>query len=164
MNRKAFVFIVIVAMLIATFFVAGRVKRKSNPSINLSGLALKNLSGNEITLSQFTNKPLVVNFWGTWCGPCLQKFDAFENVQKKYSGQINFIMVSDEPLDKIKKFQQKNNYPFLFAHSQKPFDDFGIASVPVTYLYNASGKLFTTKNGALAEEEQNELIENMLKP
>jgi len=164
MNKRTFVFIAIVVMLIATFFVAGKLKRNSSPSINLSLFELKDLNGNEIIINQFIKKPLVINFWGTWCGPCLQEFAAFERVQKKYSTQINFLMISDEPADKIKKFQEKNNYPFLFAHSQKTFDDFGIASVPVTCFYYSNGKLFTTKNGALAEEDLNDLIKNILKP
>ncbi|WP_301923729.1 TlpA disulfide reductase family protein [Ferruginibacter sp.] len=164
MHKRTFVFIAIVVMLIATIFIAGRLKRNSSPSINLSLLELKDLNGNEIIVSQFIRKPLVVNFWGTWCGPCLQEFAAFEREQKKYSTQINFLMISDEPTDKIKKFQEKNNYPFLFAHSQKIFDDFGITSVPVTCFYDGNGKLFTTKRGALAEEDLKELIKNILKP
>jgi hypothetical protein len=60
MNRRAFVFIVIVVILIASFFVAGRLKRNSSPSINLSLLELKDLNGNEIIVSQFIKKPLAV--------------------------------------------------------------------------------------------------------
>ena len=162
MHKRTFVFIAIVVMLIATFFVAGKLKRNTSPSINLSLFELKDLNGNEIIVSQFIKKPLVINFWGTWCGPCLQEFAAFERVQKKYSTQINFLMISDEPADKIKKFQQKNNYSFLFVRSLKSFDDLGIASVPVTSLYDANGNFVITKNEPLHKDELNQLIEAMI--
>jgi predicted transcriptional regulator len=61
MNRRVFLFIVIVVIFIASFFVAGRLKRNINPSINLSGLTLKDLNGNKIIVSQFIKKPGVVN-------------------------------------------------------------------------------------------------------
>jgi hypothetical protein len=60
MHKRTFIFIAIVVMLIATFFVAGRLKRNSSPSINLSLLELKDLNGNEIIVSQFIKKPIAV--------------------------------------------------------------------------------------------------------
>jgi thiol-disulfide isomerase/thioredoxin len=90
MNRRVFLFIVIVVIFIASFFVAGRLKRNINPSINLSGLTLKDLNGNKIIVSQFIKKPLVVNFWGTWCGPCLEELAAFERIQKSIAHKLFF--------------------------------------------------------------------------
>lgn len=162
MNKKLFLFTVCIIILIAAFFIEWRINRKVLFSIDLTGLVLNDLNDNEVILSNFKNKPLVLNFWGTWCGPCLEELAAFENVRKNYVGRVTFIMVSDESIDKIKKFQQKNNYSFLFVRSLKSFDDLGIASVPVTSLYDANGNFVITKNEPLHKDELNQLIEAMI--
>ena len=71
-------------------------------------------------------------------------------------------MISDEPLSKIRQFQQTNPYHFTYAQSQKPFHDLGITSVPFTYFYNAKGKIVFKKKDSLGEEELEELIKEMI--
>ena len=65
MNKKLFLFTVCIIILIAAFFIEWRIKRKVLFSIDLTGLVLNDLNDNEVILSNFKNKPLVLNFWGT---------------------------------------------------------------------------------------------------
>ena len=144
-NKKQFYLIGILFILIASFFIVRKIKRNYSPQIKLSSFVLKDLNGKDIALNSFAGKPLVINFWGTWCGPCRQEFPAFEKVKEKYATQVNFIMVSDEQENKIEKFRIENNFTFLFAQSPITFDKLGITSVPVTYLYDAKGNLYAKK-------------------
>ena len=157
-NKKQFYLIGILFILIVSFFIVRKIKKNYIPLIALSSLVLKDLNGKDIALTSFAGKPLVINFWGTWCGPCRQEFPDFEKVKQKYASQVNFIMVSDEKEDKIEKFRIENNFTFLFAQSPITFDKLGITSVPVTYLYDAKGNLYTKKKETLSEQQLDELI------
>lgn len=157
-NKKQFYLIGILFILIVSFFIVRKIKKNYIPLIELSSLVLKDLNGKDIALTSFAGKPLVINFGGTWCGPCRQEFPDFEKVKQKYASQVNFIMVSDEKEDKIEKFRIENNFTFLFAQSPITFDKLGITSVPVTYLYDAKGNLYTKKKETLSEQQLDELI------
>ncbi len=162
MNNKNWYLPVIILLLAISFFVARKFKKSYAPPIELSAITIKDLNGNIVDLSKLSGKPLVINFWGTWCGPCRQELPGFQKVKEKFGGKVNFLMVSDEPVDKIIKFKDANNYTFLFAQLQKPFHDFGITSVPFTYFYDADGRLIYKKKVELSGEELEELVMQMI--
>lgn len=163
MKRTRSILTIVLLLILAGFFIEQRLRQKSTPAINLASLALQDLSGKDINTQQFLNNPTVVNFWGTWCGPCLQELPGFENAGKKFAGKVNIVMVSDEPADKIAAFKTTNNYQLLYAHSQKSFDSLGIAAVPVTCFFDATGKLLMSKEQALDEKELTAAIESLIK-
>ncbi|MBA3898849.1 MAG: TlpA family protein disulfide reductase [Bacteroidetes bacterium] len=125
----------------------------SLPDISLEKMNLTDLSGNIVELKVYSNNPLVINYWGTWCKPCIEEFPAFEEAKKQFGGKVNFIMVSDEPLEKLVKFKEKNNYTFTFLKSQDPLHKHGLRSFPTTYFYNEEGELVSRKTGSLSKNE-----------
>lgn len=163
MKRTRSILTIVVLLILTGFFIEKKILHRSTPVINLSELVLQDLSGKDIPLSQFANKPLVLNFWGTWCGPCLHEIPGFESAGKKFGDKVTIILISDEPADKIAAFKNKNNYQLLYAHSQIKFDSLHIAAVPVTCFYDAAGKLVVTKKQALDEEEITAAIAGLLK-
>ncbi len=159
---KAFLYLFAVMILLFTsFFIVRKVKKNRIPQINLSALTIKTLEGGAINLESFKGKPMVINFWGTWCGPCRQEMAGFEKVKLKYSEKVNFLMVSDEPVDKLLKFKAANNYTLFYAQSQKPFQELGITSVPFTYIYDATSMLVYKKKDVLSEGELEKVIESL---
>ncbi len=68
-------------------------------AINADGLATD--------FSQLHDKVVVLDFWATWCGPCIQSFPKLEALQEKYAGKVQFIAVTDEPEARIVKFLEK---------------------------------------------------------
>lgn len=163
MNKRSLYLMGLVLLLLISIFIVKNVYKNYTPQINLSGLAIKDLNGSIVDLAGFTGKPLVINFWGTWCGPCRQELPGFEKAKKKYGSQVNFLMVSDEPVKKIMKFKAENNYTFFYAQSQKTFHDVGITSVPVTYFYDAKGNLIFKKKDPMNDEVLNEIVEKMIR-
>ena len=161
MNKTFLYLFALIVILFTSFLIVRKVKKNRIPQINLSALAIKSLDGVAIDLESLKGKPLVINFWGTWCGPCRQEMAGFEKAKLKYDEKVNFVMVSDEPVDKLLKFKAANNYTLLYAQSQMPFQELGITSVPFTYIYDATGMLVYKKKDVLSEEELEKVIESI---
>ncbi len=161
MNKTFLYLFAITIIFFSSFFIVRKVNRNRIPQINLSALTIKALDGSSINLESLKGKPLVINFWGTWCGPCRQEMPGFEKAKLKYSDKVNFLMVSDEPVDKLLKFKAANNYTLFYAQSQKPFQELGITSVPFTYIYDATGMLVFKRKDVLCEEELEKVIESI---
>ncbi len=162
MNNGKWYLLAIILLLFTSLFLARKFKKSYAPPIELAAISIKDLNGNTIDLSKLSGKPLIINFWGIWCGPCREELPNFEKVKEGYGEKVNFVMVSDEPVDKIIKFKEANKYTFLFVQLQKPFHDLGITSVPFTYFYDAVGRLIYKKKVELSEDELEELVKKMV--
>ena len=162
MNKKLIIAAAILVLIAGGFFVSRKIKAHQSPSISTTDLFVKDPDGNTIDLSKFSGKPLIVNFWATWCGPCRQEMPHFEAALKKYGDQINLLFVSDESPDKIKKFQNEHDYHFRYGHTITTLRALGFPSVPFTYFYDKSGNLVFKKEDMISGEELYELIEKMI--
>ena len=125
--------------------------------IQINQIQIETLENKKINLK--TGKPTIINFWSSWCAPCVEEFPEFEKLKLKYKDRIEIKMVSDEKIEKILNFKNKNSYTLDFVHNLKGVDYYGIKSLPATYFYNSNGKLIKKINGALNEKELNDNIE-----
>ena len=135
-----------------------------SPDISLNQLEVQNLKGNSIELTQYQGKPLVVNYWATWCAPCLREFPYFEEVKGRFDGDVNFVMISDESIEKITSFSNSKPYSFNFLKSTKKLSEYGInetIALPTTYFYNAQGELIVKHTSDLNVESLTELIKRI---
>jgi cytochrome c biogenesis protein CcmG/thiol:disulfide interchange protein DsbE len=125
--------------------------------IELVQLDLEKSNGEKIILKN--GKPIVINFWATWCVPCVQEFPEFEELNKKYSDKVDFLMISDEENSKIEKFKAKKGYNLNMVRSLKTFEKYGLMLRPATYFYDSNGKLVSKFAGGITKEE----LENEIK-
>mgnify|MGYP005997240403 CR=1 FL=1 len=112
------IFIIIATIIYNKFVVS--------PDISISQLEVKDLKGNNVDLTLYKGKPLVINYWATWCAPCLKEFPHFEEVKNRFTNEVNFIMISDESLEKITSFSNAKPYSFNFLKSDKKLSEYGI--------------------------------------
>ncbi|MBE6008809.1 MAG: TlpA family protein disulfide reductase [Lachnospiraceae bacterium] len=104
--------------------------------------------GNEIKLSDFEGKPVIVNFWASWCGPCKAEMPEFEEAYKKYGEDIHFLMVnstdgSQETVESAKEFIESMGYTFPVYYDTKSNAAivYGVTGLPTTYFINADGNV-----------------------
>lgn len=133
-----------------------------SPDVELEKIEITDLSGVSLNLAAQHQKPMVVNFWATWCGPCRQEFPNFSQAHKKYGDKVSFVMISDEELDKIATFKTTSMLPFFFVRSVKPLSDYDISSIPVTYFFDASGELVSKHSGTMELAEIEKEIQKCL--
>jgi cytochrome c biogenesis protein CcmG/thiol:disulfide interchange protein DsbE len=103
-------------------------------------------------------KPVVVNKWASWCGPCRFEFPFFEDQAKKRKGQVVFVGVnSDDNRGDAEKFLAE--HPVPYKHFEDPDQDIaasfnGVQGFPVTAFYRADGEREYVHYGAYASEEK----------
>ena len=120
---------------------------------------MTNASGEEVKLSDFFDKPVVLNFWASWCGPCKSEMPHFEDAYQKYGEDINFVIVNltdgaRETVENASDFIEEQGYtfPLYFDTNTEGAVTYGTYSIPVTYFIGADGVPVAQANGALDAE------------
>lgn len=113
-------------------------------------------SGEEVKLSDFFGKPVILNFWASWCGPCKSEMPHFEDAYQKYGEDINFVIVNltdgaRETVENASDFIEEQGYtfPLYFDTNTEGAMTYGTYSIPVTYFIGADGVPVAQANGAL---------------
>ncbi|MFQ9705393.1 MAG: TlpA family protein disulfide reductase [Enterocloster clostridioformis] len=71
------------------------------------------MDGTSITLSELQGKPVIINFWATWCGPCVKEMPAFERLKDDFGDKIGIIAVNcGDDAETVKDFVEENGYTF----------------------------------------------------
>ena len=117
------------------------------------------LAGNEVHLSDFVGKPVVVNFWATWCGYCKMEMPEFEKKYQELGDEIQFMMVdladgSGETVEAASAYIEENGYtfPVFYDTDTDAAMTYGVYSLPTTYFIDAEGNAIAQASGALDGE------------
>lgn len=121
----------------------GTVKVESVAKVSLS-----DLNGQSIDLSQYKGKVVFINFWATWCKPCLAEMPSLQKMSEKLKDKnIVFFFASDEPGDEIAAFKNEKNYDFNFTQA-KNSAELNIMGLPTTFIFDKNGMLAFSEMGA----------------
>lgn len=122
------------------------------------GFTVADVNENDVTLSSKFGKPIVLNFWASWCSPCKSEMPEFENLYKEYSDNVEFIMVNltdgeRETISTAKSFIESMDYtfPVYFDVNQDSAYTYEIYSIPTTYFIDSEGKIAAYSQGVLDE-------------
>ena len=126
---------------------------------------LTDTKGNIFTEKNTRGKYLVVNFWATWCSPCLKEIPAFVEFYKENSGHVEILGLDFEPvnIELINEFVERFsiNYPLiLYTHiNDSEYTKFGeIVGMPTTLIYSPDGELLQTFMGEITIEDLKKYI------
>ncbi len=125
--------------------------------------------GNAVSLSDMEGKPVVINFWATWCGPCQTEMPYFEDAWETYGEDVAFMMVNmtdgqRDTVDGVKAFVSEMGYdfPVYYDTEYDAAQTYGVYSIPMTVLVDAEGNLLGGQIGVIPEETLVAAIEAMI--
>jgi cytochrome c biogenesis protein CcmG/thiol:disulfide interchange protein DsbE len=119
---------------------------------------LKDMHGNDVDLADFRGRPLIVNFWATWCAPCKHEIPAFIDLVEKYRDQgLTILGVSvDDPPEDLLLFAEEYgiNYPILVGLGREDIAEAYGAHivVPVSWFIRPDGTVYLKKMGTQTAE------------
>jgi len=119
------------------------------PDETLLKHSFSNLQGEPVDIKQYLGKPLLINYWATWCKFCLKDLPVIEQFADYHKRSHNVILLSDESVKKIEQFKSKQAYELIYLKSDKPLSNYGIRQRPAFAYFNASGKHLETINGSV---------------
>lgn len=107
------------------------------------------MEGNPVKFASLNEKPVFINFWATWCPPCVAELPGIADLYEKYHNDVNFILVSNESRAKVRAFAKKNNLDHLpfFQNTSVP-SDFSSQSIPTTFIIDKEGVVVVSEKGA----------------
>ena len=116
--------------------------------------------GKPVKLSDMKGKPVVLNFWASWCPPCKAEMPDFDAVCKEYEGKVTFMMVNltdgeRETVESARNFihMMEYSFPVYYDTDMEASNTYGIQSIPTTFFIDADGVLVAYGSGALSENE-----------
>lgn len=119
--------------------------------------------GNTLTLADFRGKPVLLNFWASWCGPCTSEMPVIQEGYERAGDQVQFVIVnmtgmSGETQAAATQFLDEGGYTFpaYFDVDSSAATAFGVMSIPQSYLINADGEIIGSFMGSMSETVMDE--------
>ena len=128
-----------------------------------------NENGEPVTLASLLGKPVIVNFWATWCPYCIQEFPTFQSAFETYGDRVQFAMVDAtdgvrETVESASAFATENAYtfPVYFDLESSALAAYGIHSFPTTLFLAPDGSVSYQQLGPVAPETMEREIQKLL--
>ena len=129
-----------------------------------------NEKGEKVTLHSLKGKPIILNFWASWCGNCKMEMPYFQDMYEKYGDEIHFVMV--DMVDDQRETQEigsafvKENgftFPVYYDNDLDVAMNYGIYALPTTFFLNDDLSLVQGYTGALSYDVLQANIERLMK-
>ena len=114
-------------------------------------------NGNTVRLSDFFGKPIVLNFWASWCGPCKSEMPEFNEKYLELGGEVQFLMVNLTAGDSIADANAliANNgysFPIFYDMTYSAANAYEVQYIPMTVFIDSEGYIMLSKVGAISAE------------
>ena len=154
--------VLLLALFLATSLVQAKDLRPYD-GLPLPDFTLTDMQGNSHTLSDYKGKVVMLNFWATYCGPCIKEMPSMQRLKEKMTGKPFTILAVDmaEESADVSAFLSKHNikvdFPLLLDPDGTVVEQWMISAVPTTFILDPTGKIRYALYGGL-EWDNDEVI------
>jgi len=122
------------------------------PAQDLSGIVFNDVSGNSVDLGNLKGKVVFLNFWATWCPPCLAELPSIQEAWQTFKGDPDFVFIlvdADGKLEATLKFMKRKGYDFpLYSVASAVPENLFSGALPTTIVFDKQGKVSYQESGA----------------
>jgi len=132
-----------------------------------AGFTLANLDGKKVSLADYKGRPVMVNFWATWCAPCKVEMPWFEEFSKKYAGQnLAILGITEDAVskDEVQKAVTKTGvtYPILLTDNKVDTAYGAVNYLPSTFYIGRDGKIVAQTAGLGSKDDVEATIKKIV--
>ncbi|MEP4781473.1 MAG: TlpA disulfide reductase family protein [Algibacter sp.] len=125
------------------------VAKENQNKLNSYNWKLRDYNGSIFNFETVKGKVVLINFWATWCPPCIAEMPSMQSLYNDYSDKIEFVFVSNESSQTIREFLDKKKYTFnVYSPVNSAPESFDVSSIPRTFLIDKKGNIVIDKIGA----------------
>jgi len=141
-------------------------KKENQTTLKSYEWKLKDENENIFDFESVKGKVVFINFWATWCPPCIAEMPSIQNLYTDYKDKVEFLLVTNDPYSEINEFLDENNYDFKILRpvtfNTSVFD---VSTIPRTFLIDKTGKIIIDETGAANwnSDKVRLVIDNLLK-
>lgn len=144
---------------------ARRVLRENTPAPDFT---LTTLEGATIKLSDYQGRRIMLNFWASWCAPCLAETPdlvlAYNNLLKQGESDILFVGIGvNDDIQNLRKFAENNRVPYLIVNDPTSVvaDAYGVIAMPITVFIDEKGLVYRKFIGAVKQQQVMDVFKEM---
>jgi thiol-disulfide isomerase/thioredoxin len=151
---------------------ASATEKETQPDVSKNQTAdftVLDASKKDFKLSSAFGKPIILNFWASWCPPCKSEMPEFQKAYEQYGSDVQFIMVNltdgeRETIDTASAFVKKQGYtfPVYFDANQDAAYAYQFSSIPATYFIDKDGNIAAKRVGALSLVEMQSYVKQLV--
>jgi len=106
-------------------------------------------NGKNVAVQDFEGKVVLINFWATWCPPCVAEMPNLQELYNSYGDKVNFLFIAHDEARKVNKFLDKNGYeiPVFYEKGGTP-EKLNSRSIPITFIIDKKGAIVVRETGA----------------
>ena len=137
------------------------IDKNERKNISDKSWKLKSETNQLINLKSTSGKVVLINFWATWCPPCIAEMPSLQDLYNDYENKVVFLFLTNEDFETVKNFKEKKDFNFeVFQPVSQAPSDLMTRSIPRTLIINKSGDIVVDESGAL--DWNSETVRNQL--
>lgn len=165
-NKVSRIIVMLLVVGAFTYFILNFDKAETtglgDPAIDFQ---LEDIDRNLQSLSDYKGQVVVINFFATWCGPCVDEAPELEAFEQEYGDKVKLLILDlGETRDRVKKFIEKHNTTstYLFDYKMDIKDQFGVTGQPETFVIDKEGVIREHYKGPLTKDDLYNLVVDYL--